>query len=57
MSAMLIIMMLVGDVYTTTELEFTSMVKCNEAKSTLKAAPQFKRWQPRHLPIMECVYK
>jgi hypothetical protein len=57
MSAMLIIMMLVGDVYTTTEIEFTSMVKCNEAKNTLQAAPQFKRWATRFLPIMECVYK
>jgi len=57
MTAMLIIIMLAGDVYTTSEIEFTSMVRCVEAKSALKAAPQFKRWQGRHLPIMECVFK
>jgi len=57
MKIMLIIIMLAGDVYTITELEFTSMARCNEAKDALKAAPQFRRWQGRFLPIMECVYK
>lgn len=56
MPSLLIIIMLAGDVYNTTTIEFSTMEKCDEAKELLVNQQQFKEWIERKRPVMECVY-
>ena len=57
MSAILIIILLNGDVKNTTTIEFRNMLSCEIAKSTLLSKNQLRSLQATRQPIIECFTK